>query len=71
MYLSEIPCDEPPRLFGDEPDVLKLSRVGELLGCDAKTVRREIQRGRLQAFKVGNSHRVTKRALLRYVGEGE
>ena len=67
VYLSEIPADEPPRMFADEPDVLNVRRIAELLGVDEKTVRREIARGRLACFHVGSRVRVTKQQLVNYV----
>lgn len=60
----------PPRMFDGEPDVMGVPHVARLLDVDAQTVRREIQRGRLRASRVGTRVRITKTALLDYLGEG-
>ena len=69
VYLSPIAPDGCPKLFQDEPDILAVSDVARLLGVVPATVRREIKRGSLESIRVGTCVRVTKSALLRYVGE--
>ena len=69
VYLSEAEPGKPPRLFEDEPDVLTVRDAARLLGVDHKTVRREIQRGRMRCTKVGTCIRITKLQLLEYLEE--
>ncbi len=70
VYLSEVPADQPPQMFADVPDVLNVSRCAEVLGVSAQTIRRLVASGELPSIRVGRSVRVTKAALLRFVGEG-
>jgi excisionase family DNA binding protein len=49
----------------DKP--LTVSQVAERLACDPRTVRAEIERGRLPAFRVGHNWRVTPEALADYM----
>ena len=73
--LVYIPDPEPSQgagsveLFAGEPDVMDVRRVAEVLGVAQATVRREIARGSLSSIHVGTRVRVTKTALLEYVGE--
>lgn len=69
VYLTDVPSAGDVKLFDGEPDVMKVTKVAELLGVVPATVRREIARGRLESIHVGTSVRVTKTALLKYVGE--
>ena len=69
VYLSEIPVKTDVVLFSQEPDMMDVPRVAEVLGVSEATVRREIARGVLQCVHVGSRVLVTKKALLRYVGE--
>ena len=71
VYLTEVPRADEVRLFENEPDVMTKQQVAELLSVDPKTIGREIQRGRLECIHVGTRVRITKTALLRYVGEQE
>ena len=71
VYLTEVPRADEVRLFEKEPDVMTKRQVAELLSVDPKTIGREIQRGRLECVHVGTRVRITKTALLRYVGEQE
>ena len=71
MYLSEAPSASEIELFGDQPDVLNIGQVASLLGVASATIRREIDRGNLGAVHVGRCVRVTKTALLEYLGEVE
>ena len=71
VYLSDVPSASETRLFDGVPDVMDVGQVAELLGVVPMTVRREIARGCLESIRVGTRVRVTKTALLRYVGEGE
>ena len=69
VYLTEVPKARDVELFGDQPDVMAVPKVGELLGVNPQTVRREIARGRLGCIHVGKAVRVTKTQLLQYVEE--
>ena len=44
--------------------------VAQMLGVNPRTVTREIQRGNLKAFNVGRAVRITRRALMEFMGEG-
>lgn len=70
VYLSEVNPGNPPRMFEHEPDVMDARKVAEVLGVSLRTVRRLIATGALESFHVGASVRITKTALLRYIGEG-
>lgn len=70
VYLPITQPEEPPQLFASVPDVLDVGSVAELLGVNAKTVRREIERGKLACFHVGARVRITKQQLIAYVGGG-
>ena len=69
VYLTEVPTANEVHLFDDQPDVLDVMQVASLLGVNHTTVRREIARGALACIHVGTRVKVTKTALLRYVGE--
>ena len=69
VYLSEVPPVDSFALFDEAPEVLTVSKVGELPDVHPQTVRREIARGKLGCIHVGKAVRVTKRQLLQYVGE--
>lgn len=71
VYLSDVPSASETRLFDGVPDVMDVGQVAELPGVVPMTVRREIARGCLESIHVGTCVRVTKTALLRYVGEGK
>lgn len=51
------------------PRVLSLDLVAELLGCNRRTVQREIERGKLKAFKAGSLIRVRLEEFERYTQE--
>lgn len=46
---------------------LSLSEVADYLGVCVRTVRREIDRGRLPAFRVGRNLRISLSELRRYI----
>ena len=48
--------------------LLTAEDVAEELGLHARTVRRHIREGRLEAQKVGKSWRITREAMSRYAG---
>jgi excisionase family DNA binding protein len=50
-----------------ESECVSLSRAAKILGVSVRTVRREIDRGRLAAFRVGRSLRIRMSELLRYM----
>lgn len=50
----------------DERPAMTVAEVARLLSCDDKTVRREIDRGRLGAFRVGREWRITWAAVEAY-----
>jgi excisionase family DNA binding protein len=51
----------------DEDRCLSLREASRLLGVCVRTVRREIERGRLIAFRVGRSLRIKMSELRRYM----
>lgn len=69
VYITEVPKSDDVKLFEDEPDVMTKQQVANLLGVTMKTISREIQRGRLECFRVGTRVRITKTALLSYIEE--
>ena len=50
------------------PDVGRVADVAAAMHCDVKTVYGLIDRGELDAIRLGVSIRVTKQALLRFLG---
>lgn len=70
-FITDVPDAGCIRLFCSEPDILSVPQVAKLLGVATATVRREVARGNLEAFHVGRAVRITKAALLKYVGEVE
>jgi excisionase family DNA binding protein len=48
-------------------ECVSLPRAGKILGVCARTVRREIDRGKLAAFRVGRSVRIRMGELRRYM----
>jgi excisionase family DNA binding protein len=50
-----------------ESECVSLSRAAQILGVCVRTVRREIERGRLAAFRVGRSLRIRMSELRRYM----
>jgi len=52
---------------GDVDECVSLSRAAEKLDVCVRTVRREIDRGRLAAFRVGRSLRIRMSELRRYM----
>jgi excisionase family DNA binding protein len=54
------------RVEGDDWSV-SLQRAAEVLAVSVRTVRREIDRGKLVAFRVGRNLRIRKSELRRYM----
>jgi len=52
-----------------ESECVSLSRAAKILGVCVRTVRREIERGKLIAFRVGRSLRIRMSELRRYMEE--
>ena len=52
-----------------ESECVSLSRAAKILGVCVRTVRREIERGKLVAFRVGRSLRIRMSELRRYMEE--
>lgn len=71
VYISEVPVNEMPPLFANEPDTFDMNHAAGLLGVTRKTIQREIERGKLRSFHVGTRVRITKQALVDYVLESE
>ena len=69
VYLSDVPAPPQVKLFDQEPDVMSVTKAAKLLDVSSATVRREINRGNLEAIHVGRAVRITKTALLKYIGE--
>ena len=57
--------------LSDAPDVLKVSEVSMCSRCERKSVYGAIERGELQAVRIGRTIRVTKVAMLRWLGLNE
>ena len=71
VYISDAPPENHIELFANQPDVLSVPKVAELVGVDPSTIRREIDRGMIKVAHVGRCIRITKTALLEYLGEIE
>lgn len=69
MYLSEVSTDGNLHLFEDEPDVMSVDKVADLLDVAPMTIRREITRGNLECSHVGSCIRITKAQLLQYLDQ--
>jgi len=54
--------------LSDAPDVMKVRDVAAVLDADVKTVYRLIHHGELEAVSLGRSLRVTRHALLEFLG---
>ena len=67
MNSSEVPPAPKVEPFAPEPDVMDAAKAAELLGVATATIRREIDRGNLEAFHVGRCVRITKKALIAYL----
>lgn len=66
--LSVDPADLSSYAPAAMPDeMLSLARVAELLNVNERTVRREVERGKLYAVRVGELYRVPRLAFLAYV----
>ena len=52
----------------EAPDVMRVTEVAEILGVNIKTVYSEIGKTNLTAVHIGSSIRVTRHALLEYLG---
>jgi excisionase family DNA binding protein len=52
-----------------ESECISLSRAAKILGVCVRTVRREIERRKLIAFRVGRSPRIRMSELRRYMEE--
>jgi len=70
VHLSEVPPASEVEPFAAEPDVMDVAKAAELLGVAKATIRREIDRGNLEAFHVGRCVRVKKAALISYIEQG-
>lgn len=55
------------RADADVDQCVSLSRAAKILGVCVRTVRREIERGKLLAIRVGRSLRIRMSELRRYV----
>ncbi len=49
-------------------EVYTTGQVANMLNVSSVTIRKEIERGNLVAFKVGVENRITKQSLERYMG---
>ncbi len=54
--------------LSDFPDVGKVVQVAAVLDCDPRTVYALIEEGRLDAVRLGRNLRVTRVALLAFLG---
>lgn len=52
-----------------EEQCVSLKEAGRILGVCVRTVRREIDRGKLAAFRVGRNLRIKLSELRRYMGK--
>ena len=57
----------PEARGNQDAECVSLARAAKILGVCVRTVRREIERGRLAAFRVGRSLRIPMSELRRYM----
>ena len=69
LYLGDLLETKEAVIFSGLPDMMNVPKIAEVTGVSVATIRREIARGKLQCVHVGSRVLVTKKALLRYVGE--
>ena len=50
VYISEVPVNEMPPLFANEPDAFDMNHAAGLRGVTRKTIQRAIERGKLRCF---------------------
>ena len=50
-------------------ELLKVAEVAEILRCSERTVKTMIYSGELEAFKVGNRHRIFKDSVESYINK--
>jgi len=55
----------------NKPAALRVGEVARILGVHAHTVRNEIKRGRLRAFRAGRLMLVSRIALLEYMRDAD
>jgi excisionase family DNA binding protein len=65
------PHNEPTREAPPLPLAVDAFEAARMLGVDHKTLRREIDRGRLRGFKVGRLLRIQTAELLAYIRRQE
>ena len=71
VYLMDAPPAEGFRMWREFPDCMSVSQAADALGVSLRTMRRLIASGVLRVAHVGHSVRISKAALLEYIGEGQ
>lgn len=70
VYLSETPPADGFKMWEGYPDCMSATQAADALGVSIATMRRLIATGALRVAHVGRAVRITKTALLEYIGEG-
>lgn len=56
-------------LFSDYPDVLSIKDLRQALGIGRAGAYKLLETGKIQSFKIGNTYKIPKSALINYVNQ--
>ena len=70
VYLMDTPPAADFELWSDYPDVMSARQAADALQVSMPTIRRLIASQALRVVRIGRAVRITKTALLDYIGEG-
>lgn len=56
-------------LFSDYPDVLSIKELRQALGIGRAGAYKLLETGKIQSFKIGNTYKIPKSALINYVNQ--
>jgi len=66
-YETSVTYKNAEGMFKSYPDVMCVKEVMSALKISRHRVYELITRGELSSFRIGNTHRITKNALLKYI----
>lgn len=70
-HVLKVRIHQNANLLVDKPEIMNVNEVADLLGVVPATVRCEIYRGNLEAFRVGRCVRIARAALIGYLERSE